>query len=192
MRSRMRSRALFQDSVDGLDLRMRSRLTQARNAALDAAHGSRRPWLFGWKMWAPAAGVTAAAILGLDCGSVRRSAIRPQLWRRMASRISKILTSSRLRTKVRLTPWTCCKTISSFMILRTRPRIRDRPRRLNFAGFGRSWLLFGALCATASATPPPATPTPPAPPPNPPASSAKPPATPDESFHRVFGLGRCG
>jgi hypothetical protein len=61
----MRSRALFQDSVDGLDMRIRSRLTQARSAALEAASASRRPWLFGWKMWAPAAGVTAAAILGL-------------------------------------------------------------------------------------------------------------------------------
>jgi hypothetical protein len=60
----MRSRALFQDSVDGLDMRIRSRLTQARSAALEAADG-RRPWLFGWKMWAPVAGVTAAAILGL-------------------------------------------------------------------------------------------------------------------------------
>jgi hypothetical protein len=61
----MRSRALFQDSVDGLDMRIRSRLTQARSAALEAASESRRRWLFGWKMWAPAAGVTAAAILGL-------------------------------------------------------------------------------------------------------------------------------
>ena len=61
----MRSRALFQDSVDGLDMRIRSRLTQARSAALEAASESRRPWLFGWKMWAPATGVTAAAILGL-------------------------------------------------------------------------------------------------------------------------------
>jgi hypothetical protein len=61
----MRSRALFQDSVDGLDMRIRSRLTQARSAALEAAQPNRRPWLFGWKMWAPAAGVTAAAILGL-------------------------------------------------------------------------------------------------------------------------------
>jgi phage tail protein X len=59
-----RSRALFQDSVDGLDMRVRARLTQARSAALEAASGQ-RPWLFGWKMWAPAAGVTAAAILGL-------------------------------------------------------------------------------------------------------------------------------
>jgi hypothetical protein len=61
----MRSRALFQDSVDGLDMRIRSRLTQARSAALESAQGNRRAWLFGWKMWAPAAGVTAAAILGL-------------------------------------------------------------------------------------------------------------------------------
>ena len=61
----MRSRALFQDSVDGLDMRIRSRLTQARSRALDAASANRRAWLFGWKMWAPAAGVTAAAILGL-------------------------------------------------------------------------------------------------------------------------------
>jgi hypothetical protein len=60
-----RSRALFQDSVDGLDMRIRSRLTQARSAALEAAQQRRRPWLFGWKMWAPAAGMTAAAILGV-------------------------------------------------------------------------------------------------------------------------------
>ena len=44
-----RSRALFQDSVDGLDMRIRSRLTQARSAALEAASERRRPWLFGWK-----------------------------------------------------------------------------------------------------------------------------------------------
>jgi hypothetical protein len=60
-----RSRALFQDSVDGLDMRIRSRLTQARSRALEAASDNRRSWLFGWKMWAPAAGVTAAAILGV-------------------------------------------------------------------------------------------------------------------------------
>jgi hypothetical protein len=60
-----RTRELFQDSVDGLDMRIRSRLTQARSMALEAASERRRPWLFGWKMWAPAAGVTAAAILGV-------------------------------------------------------------------------------------------------------------------------------
>jgi hypothetical protein len=59
-----RSQALFQESVEGLDMRIRSRLTQARSAALEAA-SNRRPALFGWKMWTPAAGLTAAAILGV-------------------------------------------------------------------------------------------------------------------------------
>jgi len=61
----MRSRALFHDSVEGLDMRIRSRLTQARSAALSAARG-RRPWFLDWKLWTPAAGVTAAAILGVS------------------------------------------------------------------------------------------------------------------------------
>jgi hypothetical protein len=60
----VRSRALFHDSVEGLDMRIRSRLTQARSAALEAA-ATRRPWALGWKLWTPAAGVTAAAILGV-------------------------------------------------------------------------------------------------------------------------------
>ena len=59
-----RSRALFNDSVDGLDMRIRSRLTQARHAALEAAQ-SRRPRTSRWKMWTPAAGVTAVAVLGV-------------------------------------------------------------------------------------------------------------------------------
>jgi hypothetical protein len=61
-----RSRALFRESVDGLDMRMRSRLTQARHAALDAAAASRRrPLFFRIALWRPAAGVTAAALLGV-------------------------------------------------------------------------------------------------------------------------------
>jgi hypothetical protein len=57
-----RSRALFLESVDGLDFALRSRLTQARNAALDAA--TRRPsWFSRFGVLAPA-GVTAAAVLG--------------------------------------------------------------------------------------------------------------------------------
>ena len=59
-----RTRALFQDSVDNLDFATRSRLTQARHAALEAAAGH-RPWFLRWRMWAPAAGVTAAAVLGV-------------------------------------------------------------------------------------------------------------------------------
>jgi hypothetical protein len=57
-----RSRALFQDSVEGLDMRIRSRLTQARSAAIEAAE--RRPWYARFSNWTPAAGVTAAALLG--------------------------------------------------------------------------------------------------------------------------------
>jgi type VI protein secretion system component VasF len=59
-----RSRALFHDSVHGVDMRMRSRLTQARNAAIEAASTSRRPWFSRIGVWTPAAGVTAAAVLG--------------------------------------------------------------------------------------------------------------------------------
>jgi hypothetical protein len=57
-----RSRALFNDSVDGMDFALRSRLTQARNAAIDAASSS-PPWYTRIAVLAPA-GVTAAAVLG--------------------------------------------------------------------------------------------------------------------------------
>jgi hypothetical protein len=61
-----RSRALFHASVDNLDMAVRSRLTQARYAALEAAGRSgRRSWLPRMPLLAPAAGVTAAAILGV-------------------------------------------------------------------------------------------------------------------------------
>jgi hypothetical protein len=56
-----RSRTLFHDSVEGLDMRIRSRLTQARSAAIEAA--ARRPWFVRLGAWTPA-GVTAAALLG--------------------------------------------------------------------------------------------------------------------------------
>jgi hypothetical protein len=60
-----RSCALFQESVDGLDMRVRSRLTQARHAALEAAAANGRSWFFRIRVWTPAAGVTAAALLGV-------------------------------------------------------------------------------------------------------------------------------
>ncbi len=61
-----RSRTLFQDSVDGLDMRVRSRLTQARHAALEAAAAPRRrPWFLRISVWTPAAGMCAAAVLGV-------------------------------------------------------------------------------------------------------------------------------
>jgi hypothetical protein len=58
-----RTHALFHDSVEGLDFAMRSRLTQARNAAVEAARARRPPWIFRVGFWKPA-GVTAAAVLG--------------------------------------------------------------------------------------------------------------------------------
>jgi hypothetical protein len=61
-----RSRALFEDSVDGLDFATRSRLTRARHSAVEAAAGARsRPRLFGMPMWKPVASVAAAALLGV-------------------------------------------------------------------------------------------------------------------------------
>jgi hypothetical protein len=57
-----RSRALFEDSVENLDMRVRSRLTQARHAALA---GTSRPARFRARWWTPAAGLAAAAILGV-------------------------------------------------------------------------------------------------------------------------------
>jgi hypothetical protein len=59
-----RTKALFHDSVERVDMRVRSRLTQARHAAMEAASTSRRPWFFRVGVLTPAAGVTAAAILG--------------------------------------------------------------------------------------------------------------------------------
>jgi hypothetical protein len=59
-----RSRALFNDSVEGMDFALRSRLTQARVAALQSA-ARPVPWLLRATTWAPAAGVTAAAVLGV-------------------------------------------------------------------------------------------------------------------------------
>ena len=59
------SRALFHDSVEGLDFALRSRLTQARHAAVEAASTRRRPWFFRLGVWTPTAGVTAAVVLGV-------------------------------------------------------------------------------------------------------------------------------
>jgi hypothetical protein len=59
-----RSRALFHDSVEGMDYAMRSRLTQARAAALESAAAGPRPWFSRMGRWTPAAGMTAAALLG--------------------------------------------------------------------------------------------------------------------------------
>jgi hypothetical protein len=59
----LRSREILRASVDGIDMRVQSQLTRARHAALTAA-ARRRSWFFQVRVWTPAAGVTAAAILG--------------------------------------------------------------------------------------------------------------------------------
>jgi hypothetical protein len=60
-----RSRALFHDSVDKIDMPMRSKLTQARYAALAAVEPHHRSWLRRLPLWTPAVGMTAAAALGV-------------------------------------------------------------------------------------------------------------------------------
>ncbi len=63
-----RSRDLFDASVEGVDLRMRSRLTQARHAALAA----RRPNAM-LRAWAPSLAATAALVVGVALWMVRPS-----------------------------------------------------------------------------------------------------------------------
>ena len=58
-----RSRQLFDASVEQVDMRVRSRLNQARHAALDVAR-SKRSGLLRFPAWTSAAGVTAAGVLG--------------------------------------------------------------------------------------------------------------------------------
>lgn len=57
-----RARALFEDSVERLDAHTRSKLTQARNRALDEVQkgAARRRWI-----WAPAGGFALAAIVAV-------------------------------------------------------------------------------------------------------------------------------
>lgn len=59
-----RSRELFDESVGNLDMRLRSRLNQSRQAALAAAARPRATFL-GMPLAASAAGVSAAALLGV-------------------------------------------------------------------------------------------------------------------------------
>ncbi len=55
-----RSRGLFLESVEGLDMRTRSRLNQARQAAVTAATNARwRPWLTRMPLLTSAGGVAA-------------------------------------------------------------------------------------------------------------------------------------
>ena len=57
-----KARQLFEDSVERLDARTRSKLTQARNRALDEVRkgAARRRWI-----WAPAGGFAVAAVVAV-------------------------------------------------------------------------------------------------------------------------------
>jgi hypothetical protein len=57
-------RRLFDESVERVDMRVRSRLNVARHAALDAARGSRSRF-FRVPVWTSAAGVTVAGVLAV-------------------------------------------------------------------------------------------------------------------------------
>ncbi|MGB8325987.1 MAG: DUF3619 family protein [Steroidobacteraceae bacterium] len=57
-----RVRTLLEGSADRLDGRIRSRLTQARHAALDS---QRHAAGIAWRSWAPAGALAASALLAL-------------------------------------------------------------------------------------------------------------------------------
>jgi hypothetical protein len=62
-----RSRELFLESVERIDMRARSRLTRARHAALEAAERARpRAWFMRMPVLTSAAGVAAAMVLGVS------------------------------------------------------------------------------------------------------------------------------
>ncbi|HJS21844.1 MAG TPA: hypothetical protein VJ764_04250 [Steroidobacteraceae bacterium] len=58
-----RAQELLRASADGLDGHIRSRLTRARTAAVEAARRSRTR--FGWRTWVPAGALAGAAALAL-------------------------------------------------------------------------------------------------------------------------------
>jgi hypothetical protein len=61
-----RASSLFHASVENLDMRTRSRLNQARQAALAAAASERhRPWVLRMPVLTSAGGFAAAAVLGV-------------------------------------------------------------------------------------------------------------------------------
>jgi hypothetical protein len=57
------SRLVLEESVRRIDGRVRSRLNQARHAAVDATAAGRGSWLWRPFAWVPTAGAVAAALL---------------------------------------------------------------------------------------------------------------------------------
>jgi hypothetical protein len=72
-----RAQELLQASVDGLDGHIRSRLTQARSAAVDEAQKSRSP--FSWRTVVPAGALAGAAALAFVLWSGAPRAPAPAL-----------------------------------------------------------------------------------------------------------------
>jgi hypothetical protein len=68
------SKALFDESVENLDGHTRSRLTQARHAALAVAEGSARRGAI-WRIWLPAGSVAAALLAVMLVVSPHRTAV---------------------------------------------------------------------------------------------------------------------
>lgn len=58
-----RARKLFEEGVDGMDARTRSRLTQVRHAAVAALAQQREPFIRRW--WLPTAGLATAALVAV-------------------------------------------------------------------------------------------------------------------------------
>ena len=56
-----KAKQLFDESVEGLDANTRSRLNRSRQVALEQLAAGRPAWV----QWAPAAGVTAAAVVAV-------------------------------------------------------------------------------------------------------------------------------
>lgn len=64
-----RSHDVLRAGADGLDAHVRSRLTQARFAAVEEARKSRSG--FAWRTWVPAGGLAAAALLAIVLWNAR-------------------------------------------------------------------------------------------------------------------------
>lgn len=82
-----RSREALQTGVEGLDARIRSRLTQARFAAVEEARKSRAG--FAWRTWVPAGALAAAALLAIVLWNARPAEDSPTAPLSASARLSE-------------------------------------------------------------------------------------------------------
>ncbi len=157
----LRGRELFEASVENVDMRIRSRLNQARHAALDAA-ARPRPRFLRLPIWTSAAGVTAAGVLGIAIwfGSPLMHH-GPQIAENQSNFEDLEIVAS--RTRRRAMRWRCCRTISNFTIGQQRsPRHRIPAASVELSLRLRVfwWVITSAVSAVStagvgSAPPPP-------------------------------------